>query len=169
MSIWMMMDECIFVRKACWIRLEMGESRGVYPKYGSYFQVWGRLRYVRMFQLISGIQHAILQIWVCVRKEYVNESVCEVEWGLMSVCGSRCLDVLQYGGVLCGKREWESVIMIIPRDFYDLSIKPYEWTIWVIIYTDHTIPYLQIVGIHFFQVNCHFDRWTLALCQRQWC
>ena len=49
------------------------------------YQVWGRLMYVRGFQLISGIQHAILQIWVCMRKGYANERVWE-KWVWLGEC-----------------------------------------------------------------------------------
>ena len=85
MNVWVMMDECIFVRQACWIRLEMGESLDVYPNMEVFYQEWGRLIYVRGFQLISGIQHAILQICVCVRKGYANECRCE-GWVKLGEC-----------------------------------------------------------------------------------
>ena len=35
--------------------------------------------YVKGFQRTSRIQHSILQIWVCMRKVYANESVCEAQ------------------------------------------------------------------------------------------
>ena len=49
------------------------------------YQEWSRLIYGRGFQLISAIQHAILQIYVCVSKGYANESVCE-EWVKLGEC-----------------------------------------------------------------------------------
>ena len=49
------------------------------------YQVWGRLKYVKCFQLTSRIQHSIQQIWVCVRKVYANESICEA-WVWLGEC-----------------------------------------------------------------------------------
>ena len=49
------------------------------------YQEWGRLIYVRGFQLISGIQHADLLICVCVRKGYANERICE-GWVKLGEC-----------------------------------------------------------------------------------
>ena len=71
------MDECIFVRQECWIHLEMGNPLTSTPNMEVIHQVWDRLMHVKGFQLTSRIQHSILQIWVCVRNVYANESICE--------------------------------------------------------------------------------------------
>ena len=89
------------------------------------YQVWGRLMYVKGFQLTTGIQHSILQIWVSVRKVYANESVCDA-WMWFGECVRkldvwmpyRCLDALPSGLVLCGRCEIVCVDGVFPPDRY---------------------------------------------------
>ena len=92
------------------------------------YQVRGRRMYVRGFQLIRGIQHAILQICVCVRRGYANESVCEERVKLgecvrgVFVRIGYCTDVFFVVDV------WSCVCYeLFPRWTY-IGINPYEWT-----------------------------------------
>ena len=146
----MTMDECIFVRQACWIHMEMGESLDIYLKFGSevIYQVCGRLMYVRGFQLISGIQHAILQIWVCVRKGYANESICE-EWVWLDECVRR-VDVGIRDKLMCSVVDVRSCICLEDYSQLDLLYDRHVWMEPTFIFTeeahDHRISRLHKVS-----------------------
>ena len=83
--------------------------------------------YVRGFQLISRIQHAILQIWVCMRKGYANERVCE-KWVWLGECVRGVeVEIRDWSDMLCGRRE-----IVCDQDYSPVGlyvfINPYEWT-----------------------------------------
>ena len=129
MNVWVMMDEWIFVRQACWIHLEMST-----PNMEVIYQEWGRLIYVRGFQLISRIQHAILQICVCVRKGYANERICE-GWVNLGECVRGVEIRIRYRtDVFYVVDVWLCVLKeYLPGLILDWLINPYEWTLRIVI------------------------------------
>ena len=107
-----------------------------------FYQEWGRLIYVRGFQLISGIQHAILQkcyVWGRYMQMRAHVRLSEA-W---CVCvGSCVLDALLYGHIVvnvrswvwmdysqmnCGKHEIVSVDGLFPNALIVYTINTYEW------------------------------------------
>ena len=153
-----MMDECVFVRQTCWIRLEMGESLDVYPNMEVIYQEWGRLIYVRGFHLISEIQHAILQICVCVRKGYANECICE-GWVKLGECvrGSRDWDMLPYRRTLVSQIVEHTEIderlgriaqnLIVEHLFYTISIATNNRTPGIFFHCVNSQTRLTIKGV----------------------
>ena len=84
--------------------------------------------YVRGFQLIRGIQHAILQICVCVRRGYANESVCEERVKLGECVRGVFVRIRYCTDVFFVVDVWSCVCYeLFPRWTY-IGINPYEWT-----------------------------------------
>ena len=84
--------------------------------------------YVRGFQLIRGIQHAILQICVCVRRGYANESVCEERVKLGECVRGVFVRIGYCTDVFFVVEVWSCVCYeLFPRWTY-IGINPYEWT-----------------------------------------
>ena len=92
------------------------------------YQVRGRRMYVRGFQLIRGIQHAILQICVCVRRGYANERVCEERVKLGECVRGVFVRIRYCTDVFFVVDVWSCVCYeLFPRWTY-IGINPYEWT-----------------------------------------
>ena len=92
--------------------------------------------YVKWFQLTSMIQYFILQIWVCVRKVYANESICEA-WVWLGEC------VLEVG---VGMHYHVDVFFVVDMGLCVLmGYSPRIDTVSSVIIEEAPKPYLQYV------------------------